>query len=227
MAFQFLEKSGGSSFGKLEVSLDNIVIAKNGNIKLCDVIESLKIVKNIRIEQGFSSEDNKGFFPPEEFSLSSVVQNGISTEYKSIIFSFGMIICKLIDDEAFSTFVEGRLGSDSQENLNLLLIQIKEKVNIEIFEILLLMTNYEPFLRHDITGLLGFIKNKGKIQKKDENFDEVNTLRDILRKKDKDIFILKDQLRVASEHNQKLSQENEKIRRKTVTIGTEKEIPNM
>ena len=46
-----------------------------------------------------------------------------------------------------------------------------------------------------------------------------------VKKKDKDIFILKDQLRVVNEQNQKLSQENDKIRHKTVTIGNEKLSP--
>ena len=225
-SIQFLEKNIGYGMGRMEVTLDNIVILKSGMIKLCDVIECLKIIKNIRIEQGFSSEDNKGFYPPEEFSLNSMIQKGSSPEFKSMIFSLGMIVCKLIDDEAFYNFIEGRMVSDSQENLNLLLVKIKEKVPIEIFEVLMLMTNFDPKLRHDVNNLLNFLKPKEKIQqKKDENcFEELNNLKETLKKKDKDIFILKDQLRVANEQNQKLAQENEKIRTKSEKIGTEKEI---
>lgn len=226
-SIQFLEKNIGYGMGRMEVTLDNIVITKSGLIKLCDVIECLKIIKNIRIEQGFSSEDNKGFYPPEEFSLNSMIPKGSSPEFKSMIFSLGMIVCKLIDDEAFYNFIEGRMVNDSQENLNSLLVKIKEKVSNEIFEVLILMTNYDPRLRHDVNNLLNFLlKPKEKVQgKKEEScFEELNSLKELLKKKDKDIFILKDQLRVANEQNHKLAQENEKIRTKSEKIGTEKEI---
>ena len=227
MGLQFLQKKVGNLMGKIEINLDNIVICKNGTIKLCDVIENLKIIKNIRIEQGLTSNDNKGFFPPEEFSLNSIaVQKDNSTEFKSLIFSLGMIICKLADQESFNKFVESRLLNDTYENLNNLLISIKEKINIELFETLILMINFEPILRHDIDSLLNFLKYKGKLlQKKEENIEDLTTLKELVKKKDKDIFILKDQLRVVNEQNQKLSQENDKIRHKTVTIGNEKESP--
>ena len=44
-SIQFLEKNIGYGMGRMEVTLDNIVILKSGMIKLCDVIECLKIIK--------------------------------------------------------------------------------------------------------------------------------------------------------------------------------------
>lgn len=226
LGLQFLEKKIGHSLGKIEVNLDNIVICNNGNIKLCDILQTLKIIKNIRIEQGFTSDDNKGLFPPEEFSLNSIVQQENKTEFKSIIFSLGMILCKLIDNEAFMLFVEGRLTNDSNENLNQLLVKIKSKIDIDLFEILMLMVNYEPILRHDSDGLLALInKKKNSGQNIDLGLGEDNNVwKELVKKKDKDIFIMKDQLRVANEQNLKLTQENEKHRMKIGPKTIDREI---
>lgn len=214
LGLEFLEKNFDKKLGKIEISPENIVILKSGAVKLCDVLETLKMIKNIRIEQGYSSEDQKGFVAPEEFSLNSIVPKNYTTEFKSIIFSLGLIICKLIDNESYAEFVQKRLDNDSQENLNGLLKRIKEK-NIELFEILVFMINYEPFLRYDVAELLNLLKKKGKIStKKDLDSEEINSLKELVKKKDKDIFILKDQLRVLSEQNQKLNNENLKIRNK-------------
>ena len=208
-ALQFLEKKIENFIGKLEISMDSIVICVSGAIKLCDIFENFKIIKNIRIEQGFICDDYTGFSPPEDFSVNSLVNIEKNDEFlmKSTIFSLGILICKLIDFEAFEEFFDKRSIVDSQENLNEFLIKIKKKISVDLWEILIFMVNYEPKLRSNVGELLGFVRNKGK--KEDcEDFKE------ILKKKDKDIFFLKDQLRVANEQNQRLSQENEKIRNK-------------
>jgi len=206
-ALEFLEKNVENPPGNILLSFDNIVICKDMAIKLCDISESVKIVKNIRIEQGFISDENHGFSPPEDFLLNINKKPDI----KTTIFSLGILICKLVDYQAFNEFVEKRMICDTQGNFNEFLVKIKRKISVELWEIVMFMTNYDKELRLNVGDLMIFGKKNHENGKKEVNCDDFEK---IVKKKEKDIFFLKDQLRVANEQNQRLSKENEKIRNK-------------